>query len=81
MDQQELKCPVCGGRDLHHGAFQECNAGDRCRFFPEGQWQTWSYGVRAFVCLDCGFLGHYLPLSEVALLHAEVSKTRQMQVQ
>jgi len=50
-------CPECGCTSLRYGQVAQ-------RFWPAGA-GTWSRGheVNAFVCMDCGFVGHYVTSS------------------
>lgn len=47
-------CPECGSHSLRYGEVAQ-------RFVPSGS-SVWAKGheINAFVCLDCGFVGHYL---------------------
>lgn len=47
-------CPECGSQSLRYGDVTQ-------RFVPSGS-SVWAKGheINAFVCLDCGFVGHYL---------------------
>lgn len=47
-------CPECGSHSLRYGEVTQ-------RFVPSGS-SVWAKGheINAFVCLDCGFVGHYL---------------------
>jgi len=56
QQQEDRKCPACGGKNLAGG-----RTGDRANtFIPEGRVMWNGYTVSASVCLDCGFLSHYL---------------------
>lgn len=54
------KCPACGGEKLRDGDIGVT----KHVFVPEGstrwRWKT-GHLAKGFVCLDCGFLGHYIP--------------------
>lgn len=55
-------CPECGSSSLRYGAVAQ-------QFVPSGS-SVWAKGheVNAFVCLECGFLGHYLASSDLEKL-------------
>jgi hypothetical protein len=52
----KLKCPSCGGTDLKSGR----TSGYGRTFIPKGQFMWIGYVGHSFVCLACGFLGHYV---------------------
>lgn len=56
------KCPECESMSLKYGQVAQ-------RFWPTGC-SAWSKGheVNAFVCLDCGFVGHYLSAADLESL-------------
>lgn len=56
------KCPECESMSLKYGQVGQ-------RFWPTGC-SAWSKGheVNAFVCLDCGFVGHYLSAADLESL-------------
>lgn len=64
MNPAESKCPVCGGTWLEEGGF----ARGRHRFFPSRVAAFFGYRVLGYVCVDCGFLGHYLEESDLEKL-------------
>jgi len=47
-------CPECGSTSLRYGQVVQ-------RFVPKGS-SIWAKGheINAFVCLDCGFVGHFV---------------------
>lgn len=55
-------CPECGSSSLKYGEVAQ-------RFVPTGS-SLWAKGheVNAFVCLECGFVGHYLASSDLEKL-------------
>lgn len=57
-------CPECGATSLQYGEVAQ-------RFWPAGS-GTWAKGhaMNAFVCLECGFVGHYLASAELDKLRA-----------
>ena len=59
------KCPECGSNILNYGQVGE-------RFWPGGG-SVWAKGheVNAFVCLECGFVGHYLSTSDLDALQRQ----------
>lgn len=50
------KCPSCGSVDLIYGT----KGVYRETFIPRKRFMMMGYTVHAFVCLKCGYLGHYL---------------------
>jgi hypothetical protein len=56
-----IACPSCHGTNLADGRLGV----NRHTFVPAGRWMFLGYGVRGFVCLDCGFLGQYLERQDV----------------
>ncbi len=61
-DRTGAKCPECGSSILNYGQVGQ-------RFWPSGG-SVWAKGheVNAFVCLECGFVGHYLSTSDLEKL-------------
>lgn len=55
-------CPECGSHSLRYGEVAQ-------RFIPSGS-SVWAKGheINAFVCLECGFVGHYLASGDLDLL-------------
>jgi hypothetical protein len=62
-------CPECGGMDLCYGSVAE-------NFVPTGS-SIWSKGheLHAFVCLECGFVGHYVASDDLDRLRKRVVGT------
>lgn len=60
-------CPECGSSSLSYGQVAQ-------RFWPSGS-GLWAKGheVNAFVCLDCGFVGHYLSGADLEQLREDAS--------
>jgi hypothetical protein len=56
QQQEDRKCPACGGKNLAGGRL----GAHANTFIPEGRVMWNGYTVSASVCLDCGFLSHYL---------------------
>ena len=52
-------CPECGSHSLRYGEVAQ-------RFVPSGS-SVWAKGheINAFVCLECGFVGHYLASTDL----------------
>jgi predicted RNA-binding Zn-ribbon protein involved in translation (DUF1610 family) len=52
-------CPECGSNSLRYGQVAQ-------RFWPTGS-SLWAKGheINAFVCLECGFVGHFLASADV----------------
>ena len=55
-------CPECSSSSLRYGEVAQ-------RFVPSGS-SVWAKGheINAFVCLECGFVGHYLASSDLEKL-------------
>ena len=53
---QGASCPSCRSTNLVSGRLGV----NRHTFVPTGRWMLLGYGIKAMVCLDCGFLGHFL---------------------
>lgn len=60
-------CPECGSHSLRYGEVAQ-------RFVPSGS-SVWAKGheINAFVCLDCGFVGHYLASGDLEQLRESSS--------
>jgi hypothetical protein len=57
LEQPEnRKCPACGGKNLADGTLGV----QAHTFIPTGRTMWMGYVAKAFVCLDCGFLSHYI---------------------
>ena len=54
----EPKCPNCGSSDLRYGRMN--NPHTTFCLEQGDSWLLSQYPVKAFACLDCGFLGQYL---------------------
>ena len=64
MDQSPIEhpCPCCRGKKLKLGRL----GNHKHTFIPQGrQFMLVGYLPNAFVCLDCGFLGHYLDEADI----------------
>ena len=60
-DLVSKQCPSCHGRNLRDGKF-----GVHWQtFIPLGRWMPIGYHVLGFVCVDCGFVGHFLTRDQV----------------
>ena len=58
----EHQCPCCGSKKLKPGKL----GNHKHTFIPEERQFMWiGYHPKAFVCLDCGFLGHYLDEADI----------------
>ena len=73
MNDKPSRCPACQGSRLSYGkaGFHKYTLDSQ----PGLRW-LWPYIVparRAFVCLDCGFMGHYLDATALAKLRNEDS--------
>ncbi len=60
-------CPECGSSSLRYGEVAQ-------RFVPSGS-SLWAKGheVSAFVCLECGFVGHFLSSNDLETLREDKS--------
>ncbi len=56
-DQSKPKCPQCGYTNLHYG---QMDMGTTFCVKYGKKWLLTQYPVKAFVCLECGFLGQFL---------------------
>ena len=57
-----LVCASCRSSNLVDGKLGT----NRQTFVPAGRrWMFLGYAVQAFVCLDCGALGHYLSRQDI----------------
>ena len=60
-DVSPRKCASCGSLELQDGVLGV----RRTTFIPQGKFMWIGYTVNAFVCLNCGYVGHYLLPSAV----------------
>jgi hypothetical protein len=68
--QSERTCLCCHGSNLVDGSL----SGFKFTFVPAG-WGLWTgYTPNAFVCLDCGFLGHYLVSTDIQHLRKKLPR-------
>jgi hypothetical protein len=64
----DRKCPGCQSTSLRYGSIT-----DNACFRPiDSRWLSVNYPIAAFVCLDCGFLGHYLDAAQVQRLRGKI---------
>ena len=68
MTPVESKCTVCGGTRLEEGQLSI----KARRFYPSRVGTFFGYLVNGYVCMDCGFLGHYLNASDLAKLRRKL---------
>ncbi len=66
------RCPMCGSDALCVGT----TGVYKHTFVPHGRWMFMGYRAHAFVCLDCGFLGHCLAKADLQQLRAEHQRSR-----
>jgi hypothetical protein len=59
MERRE--CPSCHSANLINGNF----GGESDKFIPDDRFMWIGYTPRGFVCLDCGFLAHYLDSNDI----------------
>ena len=71
MNTTGYKCPACTSNNLYEGVITEFGSGSK--FSVIGRWTWRSYGVRAFACLDCGYVGQFLPKDALSKLQSKVS--------
>jgi hypothetical protein len=67
----DKKCPACGGLNLASGTagvYQHT-------FIPEGRTMMVGYATRAFVCLSCGFLSHYIKKDDLKEIRSKLKPT------
>ena len=67
------ECPCCTGTNLVNGKL----GGIYHTFIPAGRWMLRGYISLAFVCLDCGFMGHFLDDADVQDLRRRQAKKNQ----
>ncbi len=56
MSEHNLKCASCGSVSLVRGK----TGGMKHTFIPDGKLMFLGHRTTAQLCLDCGFVGHYL---------------------
>jgi RNA polymerase subunit RPABC4/transcription elongation factor Spt4 len=68
--QAQSECPACHGTNLRTDGWAAMEV--RVQFGSSwmGPFNS-GYGVKCFVCLDCGFLGLYLESADVQALHEQ----------
>ena len=61
-EQAEIgKCPACGDKNLADGTL----GAYKHTFIPSGRMMMLGYVAKAFVCLNCGFLSHYIEQNDL----------------
>ena len=67
-----VKCPACGGSDLREG-----RVGTALHTFVPADRSFWTlsqgYKAGAFVCLGCGFFGHFIHSADLEKLRGETA--------
>ncbi|MCP5102398.1 MAG: hypothetical protein GY950_03415 [bacterium] len=63
--ESRFKCVACGSTELCFG-YQGTAANV---FVPTGTFTLHGYRSRAFVCLKCGQMGHYIPKDKLKKLN------------
>lgn len=59
-----LMCAACGSKDLCFG-----HVGTPGNVFvPTGLFTVYGFKIRAYVCLDCGYIGQFLPKDKIGRL-------------
>ena len=68
------KCPSCGGSELHLGRGAPQTQFDLSR----DSWAAHSPSVPldAFVCLSCGYVGHFVSSSDLEALRGLIEKDK-----
>jgi hypothetical protein len=61
---EKFKCMQCGGTDLCFG-YQGTSSNV---FVPSGMFTIHGYKIRAYVCLYCGTVSQYIPMSRMQKL-------------
>ncbi len=56
MSDKPFRCPSCQGAHLCYGQIGT----NRHTFMPESHFKLLGYSTKAFVCLGCGYMGHYV---------------------
>ncbi len=57
-------CVACGGKDICFGYLgNTANA-----FVPSGMFTISGFRIRSYVCMNCGYLGQYIPKDKVQKL-------------
>ena len=68
-ETRKRECPCCHSTKVRDGKLNVF----RHTFIPEGRWMWLGYTPRAFVCLECGFMGHYLTEADISDLRRRQS--------
>jgi len=61
VETRERECPCCHGANLMDGKLGV----HKHTFIPKGRLMWLGYTSKGFVCLDCGFVGHYLDKADI----------------
>ncbi len=56
MSDGPSRCPSCQGTHLSYGRIGT----NRHTFMPESHFKLFGYSTKAFVCLHCGYMGHFV---------------------
>ena len=67
----QRECPCCRGTNLADGKI-----GAWPFTFVMWGWMSWGYRPKAFVCLDCGFMGQRLDPIDLHNLKVEIHNRR-----
>jgi hypothetical protein len=73
MDQRQ--CPSCHGTKLIDGSLGVY----KHTFIPADRAMFLGYVAKAFVCLNCGFLGHYLEPDDIHDIHRNLDIYRNLE--
>ena len=64
----DRKCPACGGNNITDGKLGVY----KHTFIPARRFMMLGYRAKGFVCLDCGFLGHYIAQNDLNEIRRQV---------
>ncbi len=68
-ESQSFKCLHCGSAELCFG-YQGTSTNV---FVPSGTFTFHGYKTRAYVCLKCGVMGHYIPKNSLLKMKDKLS--------
>jgi hypothetical protein len=57
-------CVACGGKEICFGYLGNTPS----VFVPSGIFTISGFRIRSYVCLNCGYLGHYIPKDKLQKL-------------
>ena len=59
----DFNCVACGGKNLCYGYIGM--GGVTNVFVPSGVFRVSGFRTRSYVCMNCGYIGQYLPKSKL----------------